>query len=190
MVDEAIGESAKVPEATVAAAGVSKSKRLIIIIVVAAVVLLGGIVGGVLLMRSHSTDEKSEDATPEKAAKTAKTAKVTKAQMPKGPPIYTELEPPLIVNFEHQNTVRFLQVTLQIMTRDPATSELIKLNDPIIRNDLLLLLGDQPYSAISTTEGKEKLRASTLDTVRRIVSKEGGKAPFVEAVYFTSFVMQ
>jgi len=60
----------------------------------------------------------------------------------------------------------------------------------IIRNDLLLLFGNQKYQAVSTLEGKEALRAQALDTVRKVVADAGGKPKRVEAVYFTSFVMQ
>jgi flagellar basal body-associated protein FliL len=34
------------------------------------------------------------------------------------------------------------------------------------------------------------LRAQTLEVVRGVLKKEGGKSADVEAVYFTSFVMQ
>jgi flagellar FliL protein len=66
----------------------------------------------------------------------------------------------------------------------------VKANDPVVRNDLLLLLGGQHYATISTREGKEKLREQALESVRRVVTNAGGKADKVEAVYFTSFVMQ
>ncbi len=44
--------------------------------------------------------------------------------------------------------------------------------------------------AISTREGKEKLRPLALEAVRKVVAGDGGKPQLVEAVYFTSFVMQ
>jgi len=76
------------------------------------------------------------------------------------------------------------------MSRDPATIEVLKANDPVVRNDLLLLFGGQKYSVVSTREGKEGLRQQTLAAVRKIVAGAGGKPEKVEAVYFTSFVMQ
>ncbi|HEU4623172.1 MAG TPA: flagellar basal body-associated FliL family protein [Steroidobacteraceae bacterium] len=106
------------------------------------------------------------------------------------PPIYIALDPPFVVNFEAEQLVRFLQVTVQVMTRDAATADLVRANDPVVRNDLLLLLGNQHYETISTREGKEKLRAQALATVRKVVANAGGKADKIEAVYFTSFVMQ
>jgi flagellar protein FliL len=125
---------------------------------------------------------------PSKDAKKETTER--RAEHSKGPPIFVALDPPFVVNFEAEQLVRFLQVTVQVMSRDPATVDLLKANDPIVRNDLLLLLGNQDYATISSREGKEKLRLSSLETVRKVVTAAGGKANLVEAVYFTSFVMQ
>jgi len=86
--------------------------------------------------------------------------------------------------------VRFLQVTVQLASRDPGTIEILKANDPVVRNDLLLLFGNQKYSVIATRDGKEQLRAQALATVRKVIAAAGGKPERVEAVYFTSFVMQ
>ncbi|HTT01923.1 MAG TPA: flagellar basal body-associated FliL family protein [Steroidobacteraceae bacterium] len=109
---------------------------------------------------------------------------------PLGPPLYVALDPPFVSNFEAEQLVRFLQISVQVMSRDPATVEIIKANDPVIRNDLLLLFGNQKYQDISTRAGKERLRAQALDAVRRVIAASGGAAEKVEAVYFTSFVMQ
>ena len=100
------------------------------------------------------------------------------------------LDPPFVVNFEAEAAVRFLQVTVSIMTRDPHIQELLKNNDPRIRNDLLLLLGNQKYNTISTREGKEKLQAESLGAVREVVKSAGGEPEKIEALYFTAFVMQ
>ena len=63
-------------------------------------------------------------------------------------------------------------------------------NDPRIRNDLLLILGNQNYESVSKLEGKEELRKRCLDAVRTVVKDSGGESAKVEALYFTSFVMQ
>jgi flagellar FliL protein len=100
------------------------------------------------------------------------------------------LDPPFVVNFEAESMVRFLQVTVSVMTRDPHTEEIIKKNDPRIRNDLLMLLSNQHYNDISTREGKEKLRSAALDAVRVDVKGAGGEGAKVEDLFFTAFVMQ
>jgi len=116
--------------------------------------------------------------------------KAGKAPVPAGPPIYVALDPAFVTNFEANQAVRFLQVTVQVMTHEPATADLIKANDPVVRNNLLLLFSNQKYADIATREGKEKLRAQALAAVRGVIAAAGGNPDRVEAVYFTSFVMQ
>jgi len=145
-----------------------KSKKLLFIIL--AVVLLGGAGAWFFLSSGHKADAKVE--------------------APVVPPIYVNLDPPFVVNFEAESMVRFLQVTVSVMTRDVHTQELLKANDPRIRNDLLMLLGNQKYDTISTREGKEKLQAGSLEAVRDVIRSAGGEAAKVEALYFTAFVMQ
>lgn len=106
------------------------------------------------------------------------------------PPLYVKLDPPFVSNFESKGLVRFLQVTVEVMTRDAATADKIKQHDPMIRNDLLMLFGTQQYETIISREGKERLRAEALETVAKIVEQEGGDGTKVEQLYFTSFVMQ
>jgi len=169
-------------EATdLAATGPRKSPKLIIIIV-AAVVVLGGAGGAAWWFLGHNSAAKP--------AKGAAAAAPKQPAAPVGPPLYVALDPPFVTNFEADQMVRFLQVTVQLMSHDAPTVEVIKTNDPVIRNDLLLLFGNQKYAEISTREGKERLREEALATVRRDVSAAGGAGDKVDAVYFTSFVMQ
>ena len=153
------------------AAGKGKAK-LLIILLLAVVLLASAGAGAWFFLAPHGKKEK-----------------VVK-QEPLLPPQYVALDPPFVVNFEADEQVRFLQVTVQLMSRDTATIEVLKTNDPVVRNDLLLLFGGQKYAVISTREGKESLRQQTLAAVRKIVAGAGGKPEKVEAVYFTSFVMQ
>ena len=112
------------------------------------------------------------------------------ATAPSGPPLYLALDPPFVVNFQADQIVRFLQVSIEVMSRDPKTLDLLKANDPVVRNDLLMLLGNQKYATIASPAGKEQLRADALAVVRKDVAQAGGDPKRLEAVYFTSFVMQ
>jgi len=149
----------------------SAPRRLIII--AAAVVLVAG--GGGLAWWLHGS------AHPAPAAPKA---------VPLTPPLFLALDPPFVVNFDSEQAVRFLQITVQLMSRDAATIELLKANDPVVRNDLLLLFGNQKYAVLSTRAGKEALRNQALASVREVIRGAGGHAERLEAVYFTSFVMQ
>jgi flagellar FliL protein len=155
-----------------------KSKKGLIIGIVAALVLGGGGAGAYFAFGGKH-DEKG-----------GKEAKAKVEEKEKLPPHYIALDPPFVVNFEAESAVRFLQVTAQIMTRDPAVELLVKENDPRVRNDLLLILGGQTYASVATTEGKEALRTKCLNATRSIVKEMGGDPTKIEALYFTSFVMQ
>lgn len=105
------------------------------------------------------------------------------------PAIYLPIDPAFVVNFASQGKARFLQVTVEVMTRDPLMPDQVKLHMPVIRNNLMLLFSSQSYDGVSTLEGKEALREEALEVVQQILEEETGD-PGVEAVYFTSFVMQ
>lgn len=147
--------------------GKKKGKGLIIII---ALVLLGGGAGAWFMFGKG-------DAKKHEAAELL-------------PPRYITLDPPFVVNFEAQSMVRFLQVTVGVMTREIAIETLVKANDPRVRNDLLMILSNQTYETVSTAEGKEELRKRCLESIRAIVREMKGDPAKVEALYFTSFVMQ
>ena len=151
-----------------------KSKKWLIIGIAAFVVLAGGGAAAFMLMGNGDTHGKKE----------------VKAKEPLAPPLYVALDPPFVVNFEGEQLVRFLQITVQVMTRDPASVELLKANDPVVRNDLLLLFANQKAEVVAARAGKEKLRSDALTTIRHVVEASGGKADHIENVYFTSFVMQ
>jgi flagellar FliL protein len=153
-----------------------KGKKWLIIGIAAFLVLGGGGAAAWFFMdQGNSHGKKHESA---------------KAKEPLPPPLYVALDPPFVVNFEGEQLVRFLQITVQVMTRDPATVEVLKANDPVVRNDLLLLFANQKYDVVAARAGKEKLRSDALTAIRHVVESGGGKADRVEQVYFTSFVMQ
>lgn len=103
--------------------------------------------------------------------------------------VYLPIDPAFVVNFASQGKARFLQVTVEVMTRSPEVPDSVKLHMPVIRNNLMLLLSSQSYDSVSTLEGKEALREEALEVIQLILEEETGD-PGIEAVYFTSFVMQ
>jgi flagellar basal body-associated protein FliL len=55
---------------------------------------------------------------------------------------------------------------------------------------MLMILSGQNYQSVATLEGKEALQKRCLESVRTIVKEMRGDPAKVEALYFTSFVMQ
>lgn len=135
---------------------------------IAVLALLGG--GAYLYSRAHGTQPAS-------------------AQAPKAPELFLPLDPAFVVNFQDQDSTRYLQVGVTVMTHDPAAVQAMKESDPVIRNALVMLFSSQTYAGLSDIAGKKKLQAEALEAVRKIVADKTGK-PDVDALYFTSFVMQ
>lgn len=162
------------PAAEAPAPAPGKSKMLVIVL--CSILAAGAAGGGVYFMFGKKGDEQQAAAEPKPAVKL--------------PAIYSKFDPPFVVNFQNKGMMRFLQVSIEVMTRDPQTAELIKEHDPKLRNDLLMLLGGQTFETLNSREGKEQLRTEALKAVSDVIAAEGGKAENVEQLYFTSFVMQ
>lgn len=146
---------------------------LILIVLVSLITITGGLyLAGVI--------------SPDKAA--AGDVVVDTKKRPK-PPIYIPLEPPLVVNFDRNGRMGFLQANIEVMTRDQQVQEALAHHEPVIRNNLLLLLSSKTYSDVASREGKDELRAEALAEVNRVLQEQGidGQA---EELYFTGFVMQ
>lgn len=106
-----------------------------------------------------------------------------------GPPIYLELEPAMIVNFQNPRHARYLQISVNVQARDAETIDAVKAHMPAIRNNLMLLFSSQQYEDLVKREGKEAVRQGALQEIQAILNKQIGR-PGVEDVYFTNFVMQ
>jgi len=103
--------------------------------------------------------------------------------------IYVPMAPPFVVNIGNADASNFLQIEMQVRAKNQGAVDALKLHDPQIRNALLLLLGGQQVGDITSREGKEALQKKVLEEIQRILKHETGKTG-VDAVYFTSFVMQ
>ena len=99
------------------------------------------------------------------------------------------LEPALVVSFEDRDAVRFLQVTVEVMAREEAAIEAVQTHTPVIRNNLLMMMGGKTLTDLTNRDGKEALRQEVLKEVQRILEANTGE-PGVEDLYFTSFVVQ
>ena len=150
--------------------------KMIIFGVAGLALLGGGMFAGMTFMGG---DEPADGEVVEEAAPT------------KGPAIYQSLHPPLVVNFNDEaGDSHFMQITMEVMSRDQGVINAVRENIPVIRNGLILLYGQSVYEEVTTLEGKEKMLADGLAEIQRIMTEETGDGSGVEAVYFTALVIQ
>lgn len=159
----------------------SGSKKTIIIMAVVGVLLIGISVGATLFFLGGNSSSEGEASETDVAEKEDKNALKK--------PLYLPLET-MVVNFADPKPARYLQVDIQLMAFNSEVLTAVEENMPVVRNDILVLLGSQTYDVVSNREGKDALRKQILDAVNRILKVQAGSKGKLQAVYFTSFVMQ
>lgn len=150
-----------------------KRGRLLLIVGVVLLLGLGG--GAYALLGGHGKGKGAEHAEEKKPDNK--------------PEIFLALDPAFVVNFRDDQSVRYLQVGVSLMSHDAAAIEAAKESQPVIRNALVMLFSGQSYAGLIDAAGKQKLQAQALAAVQKIISDRTGK-PGIDALYFTSFVMQ
>jgi len=181
--DEAEAAMAKKGPLVLKLVAIILSFALLIAASVGATLVVTGMLGGA----TGIYDRNDEMANSSKSKEKTKKKYVKPAN--KEPPIYVELGDVFVVNFIENNQLRYLQVKVDAMTRDPEAAEQVKTHMPLIRNNLVMLFSSLDYQTISTIAGKQKIRDEALAEVQNVMKQETGKTG-VEAIYFTSFVMQ
>ena len=145
---------------------------------IAVVMLVVGIFAGPAVMNMIS---------PPPAEEGAESADAPQA---KGPAIYQSLHPPLVVNFKGSaGDSHFMQITMEVMSRDQAVINAVRDHTPMIRNSLILLFSGAVYEEVTTREGKEQMLADGLAEIRKVMA-DSTEAELIEAVYFTALVIQ
>ena len=178
-----------------------KSKKLVVIIVLA-VLLVGGGVAAFFLMGG---DKEANESKGNKAHDEVK-LKPSNA-------VYMALKPTFIVNVADASKVAYLQTDISVMAFKQSVLDRVQEKMPVIRNDILFVLGAESYDSLSNPAGKEKLRKKILAAINAALADnhdaaaEGDEKETdahsegedvtdeytqdqVQQVYFTSFVMQ
>ena len=182
----------------------SKTTTILIVIIAVLVLVMGG-VGAWLFLGSDDGDSSDSAKKEEKVL---------------GPLKYLTLVPEFVVNFGPGSKVRYLQVDLQIATRDEAALETVSTYRPVLRNDILIILSSVKFEDLKERSGKEALQKKLLNTINKVIVSVGHATPAgenkaaatadehateatndhgadvqvvegpIENVYFTSFIMQ
>jgi len=181
-------ETEAVEQAAPAAKPKGGSALKIIIIVLLSIIVIGGSVAATLYFAGvfPAAEEVSDDDDEVKSSSKSKKEKKRKEN---DPAIYFIFEKPFVVNFLDKNQIRYLQINVEVMSRDQDVIDSIEAHLPKIKNNFLVLFSDLDFDMITNAAGKQKLRDLALEELRKILKDEGAKND-VEALYFTGFVMQ
>jgi len=153
-------------------------KRSMLMVALVALIAAAAVGGGMWYFTQHQAGDGA-------AAKAA----TAKAAMP-APAQYFALDPAFVVNLNGPlDGPRYLQVEVQLVTRDPQALTALQTHAPAIRARLLMLFSQVEPAQIADRAGKEKLQQSALAEVQKLMTTETGSKT-ADDLLFTSFVTQ
>ncbi|HEX5806779.1 MAG TPA: flagellar basal body-associated FliL family protein [Macromonas sp.] len=153
------------------------------LIIIGAVVALALIVGGALffVLKKNADDSEGEAGAETSASEEHQEAKV--------PPQFLPIDP-LVVNLADPEEPRFAQVGITLQVADAHTADQIKVFMPAVRNGILLKLSARTSAEVLTADGKTKLADEVLALVRKETGLNSKKDNPVQAVLFSSIIVQ
>lgn len=155
--------------------GKLSTKKLIILIVAGVLLLAAGGAGTFFFLKDQMAE--SGDEGNEKHKKHSNVS------------LYSDMTKPLVVDFPQGSSMGLIQIAVTFVVEDQETADVLRKNEPILRNNLLMVISAQNPDKLNTTEGKEQLRSAMLDDVVATLKKLKAQGEVTE-VLFTSFIMQ
>lgn len=166
--------------------GGGKKKIIIIAIAVLLLLLIGG--GAAAFFLLGGEEEAVEGEEGEVIEEVVEEEEEVVEELPI-PAQYIALDPEFVISFQVGSRQRFLQVSIEVMTRQQTVVDAMTLHAPMVRNEIIRIISEKQFAALRTPEGRESLRSELLEEVSAIMKREAGNEG-VEAVLFTNYVMQ
>jgi len=169
----------KLDQANPEGEGEGGGKKKLIIIIVAVILVIAIAVGATIFLMTG--DDSSEDSSAGDVAEVVDEVSI--------PAQYIKMKPRFIVNFNIGTRQRFLQASIEIMTRSQGIVDAVELHNPMLRNEIVRILSDQEFNVLRTPEGRIELKTKLQDQLATVLKREAD-VEGIEAVLFTDFVMQ
>ena len=148
------------------------------------VLLLGAAIGGTVFVMQP--DEPLEIAMGEMGPGMPGAA-LPKESRPKV--FYHHVKPEFVVNLTGKGRQQFAMLEMSVAVNDEKAMDIMEDNAPELRNDILMMLGEQTSQSLAGNSGKVALREKTGEIVDELLVKHYGGGRVVD-VYLTRFVIQ
>jgi len=103
---------------------------------------------------------------------------------------YFTLQPDLTTNFHTSGKkLGYLQVRIDIMVNDSSYVPLLEQHNPLIRDAVVEMLGQQGEEVVKSLSGREELRKKMIDQLNELLLAETGKT-IVADLLFTKYLYQ
>ncbi|GGE58421.1 hypothetical protein GCM10011533_08720 [Streptosporangium jomthongense] len=152
--------------------------KLIILIAVALILAIALSIAGTLWFLGDGIPGMGDDVAGENAV----------AEEVFTPSVYMGIEKALVTTVQGEGRQRYAQVYLSFEAKDPQALTAAKLHLPLIRSQLVTVLGSSSFTELQTPEGRAGLADTMLATVNQVLEQEG--EPSINRVLFRNFVVQ
>lgn len=107
----------------------------------------------------------------------------------KTPPVYIEIRPDFVVNFESDTAkLRYIKTSITLQA-DSGDKALIEENMPLVKDALVMFLSSRTSDQVTGAQAREKTRIEAAQDLNKVLKEETGKEP-VKNVLFGSFLTQ
>ena len=104
-------------------------------------------------------------------------------------PIYIPVKPAFVVNYGGAGKLKYLKLEISLRVKDTSASNAVRHHMPLLRDYLVTLFSRQSDQDIDTREGKELIRVTALEGVRKVLIEEDGEEGITD-LFFNNFVIQ
>ncbi|WCE29617.1 flagellar basal body-associated protein FliL [Vibrio sp. SCSIO 43137] len=103
---------------------------------------------------------------------------------------YYTLEPDMTTNiYTKGKTLSYLQVRIDLMVADNSYIVDLEQHDPLIRNTIVEIIGQQSSDQVKSLAGREELRKKLLDELNSLLLVETGRT-LIADLLFTKYLYQ
>ena len=102
--------------------------------------------------------------------------------------IYQELAPPFMVNFS-SGSIQVMKIAISVMASDQEAIDAVNMHDPVIRNNILMMLSSEDPESLKAASGKSALQSAVKAEINKALSSVKSSST-VQNVFFTEMVMQ
>ena len=162
--------------------------KKIILMAVGALLIAGISIAATIFLMPKAEPVTDEELTPEELMK-AEVVLGEDGEPVSTVPVYLAMKPPFIANYAVGSRQRYLQMEISLFARDQETLDVAKSHEPLLRNNIISILGAQNYDTLRTEAGKLALVESITVEIQDILLEEMGR-PGIEKILLTSFVLQ
>lgn len=153
-------------------------KKKLIIIILLVLIVLGGAGAAAFFLLGGDDDEVTDEEMVEEVI-----------AEPEIPAQYVKLKPEFVVSFQVGTRQRFVQTSIEVMTRQQSIVDALELHEPMVRNEVIRIISSQEFTELRTGDGRLALQALLKTSLVEIMQTEVG-SDGIEAVLFTNFVLQ